>query len=114
METIALNKLFSGEKLPKRIILSVEIKDQSNMTKFKITDGSKEVIDLVVKTEKSQITKLIEVGNFIRIIFPQVDEKIRQVIINDKTRIYQTAVKSGNSKDITPACLLKFVQNLLT
>ena len=95
MDVSTIKNLFSGIDLTKRIVLCVEVKAQNNAKNFQVQDKNGDTLELDLSSEKEQLVKMVEVGRKIRIIFPKIDLKNRKIVIVNKTKIYQVAVKSG-------------------
>ena len=100
MAANTLKELFSGEKVPDRIVLDIEIAAKITEELFKIKDPSlgENVVDLYVSSVK-KFSKFLLEGNRIRLIFVEVDKKGKKIITQEKTRIFQLKSNIGNDNN---------------
>ena len=96
MEATTLEKILKGQgKVPKILILNLDVKAQETPKIYKVCVGTSEA-ELEVKTVKMIATKNIDTRNKIRVISPTIDEK-KRIVITDKTKVYVIRLKKGKT-----------------
>ena len=113
MKVTKLSEIFSGEKLPERINLDVEIKSQEDLTNFKVCDGSKFIAHLELSTEKFAVVKFFMVGNHLRIIYPKIGMNEKKIIITNDTKVFKIAASTGTNMYLTFQYLFAEMNHIL-